>query len=251
MSQTVQLVDTLKKLLRERKITYAEVAEKLGLSEANVKRMFSKRHFTLNRLEEICAMAGADLGYLMSRMHEGSMVLDELSEDDERELVSDPKLLLAAQLLVNRWEYEDIVETYTIDEFEATRLLAKLDRLGIIELLPGNRVKPKLSRDFKWIHNGPVYKFFEQHVSQEFFECKFDPKAGEILIFIAGMLSRQSNVQMQNSLRRLAREFDELSKEDGKLPLEDTFGTGMVLAMRPWELSIFTEMRRRPNTKKF
>lgn len=251
MSQTVQLVDTLKKLLRERKITYAEVAGTLGLSEANVKRMFSKRHFTLNRLEEICAMAGADLGYLMARMHEGSMVLDELGEEDERELVSDPKLLLAAQLLVNRWEYEDIVETYNIDEFEATRLLAKLDRLGIIELLPGNRVKPKLSRDFKWIHNGPVYKFFEQHISREFFECKFDPKAGEILIFVAGMLSRQSNVQMQNSLRRLAREFDELSKEDGKLPLEDTFGTGMVLAMRPWELSIFTKMRRRPNTKKF
>ena len=78
MSQTVQLVDTLKKLLRERKITYAEVAEKLNLSEANVKRMFSKRHFTLNRLEEICDMAGADLGYLMARMHEGTMVLDEL-----------------------------------------------------------------------------------------------------------------------------------------------------------------------------
>lgn len=251
MSQTVQLVDTLKRILRERKITYAEVAEELNLSEANVKRMFSKRHFTLSRLEEICAMAGADLGYLMARMHEGSMVLDEISESDEAELVSDPKLLLVAQLLVNRWEYEDIVDTYDIDEFEATRLLAQLDRLGIIELLPGNRVKARLSRDFRWITNGPVYKFFEQHVSREFFDCKFNPKAGELLVFVGGMLSRQSNLHMQNGLRRLAREFDELSKEDGKLPLEETFGTGMVLAMRPWELSIFSDMRRRPNTKKF
>lgn len=251
MSQTVQLVDTLKRILRERKITYADVAAKLDLSEANVKRMFSKRHFTLNRLEEICAMAGADLGYLMARMHEGSMILDELTEDAERELASDVKLLLVAQLLVNRWEYEDIVNTYDIDEFEATRLLAKLDRLGIIELLPGNRVKTKLSRDFKWIPNGPVYKFFEKHVARDFFNCKFNPKAGELLVFVAGMLSRQSNMQMQNSMRRLAREFDELSKEDGKLPLEETFGTGMVLAMRPWELDIFAELRRKPNTKKF
>lgn len=251
MSQTVQLVDTLKRILRERKITYAEVAKRLNLSEANVKRMFSKRHFTLNRLEDICAMAGADLGYLMARMNEGSMVLDELSEESESELVSDPKLLLVAQLLVNRWEYEDIIATYDIDEFAATRLLARLDRLGIIELLPGNRVKTKVSRDFRWIHNGPVYRFFEQHVAREFFDCSFDPRLGEILVFVAGMLSRQSNVQMQNSIRRLAREFDELSREDGKLPLEETFGTGMVLAMRPWELSIFAAMRRGPNTKQF
>jgi DNA-binding Xre family transcriptional regulator len=251
MSQTVQLVDTLKKILRERKITYADVAEHLDLSEANVKRMFSKRHFTLNRLEEVCALANADLGYLMSRMHEGSMIIDELSLEAEKELVGNIKLLMMAQLLINRWELEDIIETYTFEELEVTRLLAKLDRLGIIELLPGNRVRNLISRDFKWIHNGPVYKFFEQHVASEFFNCKFSPKAGELLIFMAGMLTRQSNAHMQNSMRRLAREFDELCKEDGKLPLEDTYGSGLVLALRPWELSVFAEHRRSPNTKKF
>ncbi|MHA7879834.1 MAG: XRE family transcriptional regulator [Saccharospirillum sp.] len=251
MSQTVQLVDTLKRILRERKITYSEIGEKLDLSEANIKRMFSKRHFTLARLEEILAMAGADLGYLLARMNEGAMILDELNEEAERELVSDNKLLLFCQLLINRWEYEDIVGTYNVDDNEATRILAKLDRMGIIELLPGNRVKTKLSRDFKWIHNGPVYQFFEQHISREFFDCKFNPKAGELLVFVAGNITRQSNMQMQNSMRRLAREFDELAKEDGKLPLPETFGTGMVIAMRPWELSIFAQMRHAPNPKKF
>jgi DNA-binding Xre family transcriptional regulator len=251
MSQTAQLVDTLKKLLRERKITYADVAEHLELSEANVKRMFSKRHFTLNRLEEVCALANADLSYLMARMHEGSMIIEELTLEAERELVGNIKLLMMAQLLINRWELEDIVSTYEFEELEVTRLLAKLDRLGIIELLPGNRVRNLVSRDFKWIHNGPVYKYFEQHVASEFFNCKFNPKAGELLVFMAGMLTRQSNAHMQNSMRRLAREFDELCKEDGKLPVEDTYGSGLVLALRPWELSVFTEFRRAPNTKKF
>ncbi|MDX1342578.1 MAG: helix-turn-helix transcriptional regulator, partial [Reinekea sp.] len=179
MSQTAQLVDTLKKLLRERKITYADVAAHLDLSEANVKRMFSKRHFTLSRLEEVCALANADLSYLMTRMHEGSMIIEELTLEAEKELVGNIKLLMMAQLLINRWEMDDIVNTYTFEEHEVTRLLAKLDRLGIIELLPGNRVRNLVSRDFKWIHNGPVYKFFEKHVATEFFNCKFNPKAGE------------------------------------------------------------------------
>lgn len=251
MSQTTQLVDTLKKILRERKITYAAVAEHLDLSEANVKRMFSKRHFTLNRLEQVCALANADLSYLMSRMNEGSMIIDELSLEAEQELVGNDKLLMMAQLLSNRWELEDITETYEFDEHEVTRLLAKLDRLGIIELLPGNRVRNLISRDFKWIHNGPVYRFFEKYVAAEFFNCKFSPKSGELLIFMAGMLTRTSNAHMQGRMRRLAREFDELCKEDGKLPVQQTHGTGLVLAMRPWELSVFNRYRRAPNTKKF
>lgn len=251
MSQTAQLVDTLKRILRERKITYADVAARLDLSEANVKRMFSKRHFTLARLEEICAMANTDLSYLMTRMHERVMNLDELTEADEAELVSNPKLLLMAQLLVNRWEFTEITDTYHVEGEEAEQLLLQLERLGIIDILPGNQIQTKISRDFRWIQNGPVYRFFQQYVADEFFDCHFDPRLGEILVFVGGMLSRQSNQQMQNSIRRLAKEFDELSLEDAQLPQHEIFGTGLVLAMRPWELSIFTQMRRGPILKKF
>lgn len=251
MSQTAQLVDTLKKILREQKITYADVAGHLDLSEANVKRMFSKRHFTLDRLEQVCALANVDLSYLMTRMNEGSLIIDELTLEAEQELVNNEKLLMMAQLLINRWELEDITTTYEFEEHEVTRLLAKLDRLGIIELLPGNRVRNLISRDFRWIHNGPVYKYFEKHVAAEFFNCKFNPKAGELLIFMAGMLTRTSNAHMQNRIRGLAREFDELCREDGKLPVEESYGTGLVLAMRPWELSVFANYRRAPNTKRF
>lgn len=251
MSQTTQLVDTLKKILREKKITYADVASCLDLSEANVKRMFSKRHFTLERLEQVCALANADLSYLMSRMNEGSMIIDELTLEAEQELISNEKLLMMAQLLINRWELEDITGTYTFERHEVTQLLAKLDRLGIIELLPGDRVRNLISRDFRWIHNGPVYKFFEKHVAAEFFNCKFNPKSGELLIFMAGMLTRTSNAHMQSRMRQLAKEYDDLCKEDGKLPVDETYGTGLVLAMRPWELSVFSNYRRAPNTKKF
>ena len=153
MSQTSQLIDTLKKILRERKITYADVATHLNLSEANVKRMFSKRHFTLNRLEAICSLANADLGYLITRMHEGSMIIDELTLEAEQDLIANIKLLLMAQLLINRWTLDDIVSVYNFDEHEATRLLAKLDRLGFIELLPGNRVRTLVSRNFKWMRD--------------------------------------------------------------------------------------------------
>ena len=60
----IALVDTLKRILKGRGITYAAVAAGLGLSEASVKRMFSRRDFTLQRLEDVCRIAGVDFGEL-------------------------------------------------------------------------------------------------------------------------------------------------------------------------------------------
>lgn len=251
MSQTSQVVDTIKKILREKRITYADVANHLALSEANVKRMFSRRHFTLDRLEEICTLAEVDLEYLIQRMQEDSKITSELDKETETELVNNIKLLIIAQLLINRWTVEEIKSAYTFDEHETIRLLARLDKLGIIELLPGNRVRTLISRHFKWVHNGPVQKFFKQQVAQEFFNCSFKSEAGELLIFSYGQLTRASNAQMQKAMVRLAREFDDICKEDAKQPLDQTYGTGITIAMRPWELSVFNQYRREPNNKRF
>jgi transcriptional regulator with XRE-family HTH domain len=60
MAQSTALVDVLKRELRARGVTYAQVARKLRLSEASIKRMFSKRDFTLKRLDEICQLTNAD-----------------------------------------------------------------------------------------------------------------------------------------------------------------------------------------------
>ena len=54
MNDARRIVDTLKKLARTRGLTYAELAKRVGLSEASVKRLFSQRTFTLARLAQFC-----------------------------------------------------------------------------------------------------------------------------------------------------------------------------------------------------
>ena len=54
MSQISQISNTLKQLLRQHQITYKDIAEKLNMSEANIKRIFSTNSFALDRLEQIC-----------------------------------------------------------------------------------------------------------------------------------------------------------------------------------------------------
>ena len=64
MAQSRALVETLKRSLRAQRITYADIAAHLEMSEANVKRLFATQSFTLQRLEAICEMMKMDLSDL-------------------------------------------------------------------------------------------------------------------------------------------------------------------------------------------
>ena len=64
MSHSAELIQTLKRTLRAARITYADIALHLEMSEANVKRLFATQSFTLQRMEAICEMMNMDLADL-------------------------------------------------------------------------------------------------------------------------------------------------------------------------------------------
>ena len=124
------------------------------------------------------------------------------------------------------------------------RLLAQLDRLGIIDLMPGNRVKLKLARNFAWRKGGPLEQFFQGRVQEEFFDSSFE-RRGELRFVVHGSLSERSNVILQQRMTKLAEEFDGLAEEDRRLEHRSLMGTTMVVAIRPWELGLFSGLRRK------
>ena len=58
------------------------------------------------------------------------------------------------------------------------------------------------------------------------------------------MLSRQSAGELIIRLRRTAREFAELHRDDLALPMPERHGTSLLLAVRPWEPRAFRALRR-------
>ena len=250
MPQKIALLDTLKREIRRQGYTYADVAKALDLSEATIKRSFSLKSLSLDRLDAICQWLGMEISDLVQRMEGQQTRLNELTEPQERALVSDIKLLLVALALLHRWTFEEILSTYQITEIEGIRLMARLDRMGVIELLPRNQVRLRVSRNFGWLPNGPIQRFFEEHVQNDYFRSRF-VGPGEKRVFLSGMLSRRANVEIMRRIEKLAMEFNLLVREDENLALSERFGTSVVLAMRPWEPSVFAVLRREPNLKRF
>jgi len=250
MAQTKLIIETLKRELRKQGITYRQVAHKLGLSEASVKRLFADCTFTLERISQICELLNFEIADLIHAMEKNMKLTQQLTLEQETELTSDIKLLLMAYFLMNKLSFEDIIRIYDISESEGIRLLAKLDRMKLIELLPGNRVKLIIAKDFSFIPGGPLEQFYAKTVQQEFFDASFDGN-GEFRVYVSGFFSRAANAEIIRKIKQLARDAHELREDSDELPLDERFGCSVMMAIRPWEVKVFDELRRVPNVKKF
>ena len=250
MSQAAALLRTLRRELKAQGVTYADVAVRLQLSESSIKRMFSESKLSVDRLDALCKIVGLEISDLVQKMGEERQRIEMLTKEQEREVADDQKLLLVAICALNLWAFQEIVDTYAITEHECIQLLAKLDRLKLIELLPLNRYRLAVANDFRWISNGPIQRFFREEVQPDFMRSTFSA-AGEKLVFRSGMLARGSNATMMKKMDKLMAEFKELHDEDAGLPLEQRFGSSLLVALRPWELAHFRHLRRGAEEKVF
>ena len=247
MSVTSSLLAGIKTVLRSRKLRYRELAKLIGVSEATVKRDLSRGNFSLRRLDQICAGLELTLDDLI-RAPEGLDLITQLSEAQEVALASNPKILVVTYLLVNDWRFQDIISAFQIDENNLIDLLLRLDRLKIIDYRPPHRVRKLTARNFSWRKDGPVHKFFVNRFVPEYFQSAFDG-GGDAFRFVGGTLSPESLAQFKRSLERLADEFEELARHDARLPLARRNGCSAVLAVRSWEFSEFTRLRRGANVR--
>ena len=184
MSATSTLLQGIKAALRARKLTYRELAKRIGISEATIKRDMSRGNFSLRRLDQICSAMELTLSDLMQPPEDLALVT-QLSEAQEIALANQPKILVVTYLLVNDWKFQEIVSAFQMDDNELIDILLRLDRLKIIEYRPPHRVRKLTSRNFSWRTDGPVHKFFVTRFVPEYFQSAFGAP-GDAFRFVGG-----------------------------------------------------------------
>lgn len=243
MSEATQLVTTIKKQLRSQGQTYIDLALALKISEPSIKRMFSSGRLTIDRLVQISNFLGFTLAELSKEAQTVQPALRTLTEKQEREVVSDPKLLMVAVCALNHWTMQEIVALYRLTDAECIRYLLQLDTLRIIDLLPGNRIRLNVSRDFDWLPFGPIRQYFKTQGMDDFLKSNFAGEE-ESMAFVHGMFTDQALAQILDELRRMRKRFAELHEESLSAPLSKRRGIGLLLALRGWEPTDFTKLRR-------
>lgn len=237
-------VEALKKSLRARGLTYADLARRIGLSEPSVKRMFSRGSFTLARIEQILRVLELELVEVARMARRDAPGPAELTLEQEAVLAKDERLLSVFWLILNDWRFAEIAEEFAISRTELTLAFARLARARLIEWGPGERARLKVPRDFQWRPGGPVKRAYGARVMQEFLRSRFDG-AHELLRFEAREVSIESAAVLRRKLERLAAEFNELADVDSSLPAARRTATGLLVSCRPWAFSVVNALKKR------
>jgi transcriptional regulator with XRE-family HTH domain len=239
---TRAIVETLKKVLKARGMTYAELALALRVSTPTIKRLFSQRTFTLERLEEILKVLELDFHELARMSHGRRSGPAELSVEQESALAKDARLFSVFWLLCNEWRFDEIVSEFRLGAAQITSYFARLERLRLIDWRPGNRARLRVPKHYVWRTGGPLRKAYGLKVVTEFMRARFDAPH-DAFHFEAQELSAESAIVVKRRLERVAAEINELVEIDAATPAKKRVTLGVLIACRPWSISIVHALR--------
>ena len=241
---TENLLGALRSVFRTKGITYKDAAKALDLSEVSIKRLFAERNCSLIRLEKLCELAGTDFSELLTIAELKQQQLTELSVHQEKILVSDMRLLLVTVCIINHWTFNEILSKYQFSVVQLTGLFTKLDKLGIIDLQPGNRYRLKVSRRFSWQPRGPIQNFFVQSILQTYLHGGIEG-GGNHFHFVWGMLAKESVNELNRKIHRLVDEYMTIAEQDVRVPVENKLTSSLLIMFREdWEPDTFKLHRK-------
>lgn len=247
MNETELLLDTLKRCLRSKGVTYSGLARMLNLSESSVKRLFAQGSFSMERLERVCRaidMSIADLVRLAAGQSTAPVTEKDftLTLEQERTLAGNSSLLAFFYLLLNGHQPDVIAARLALSKRAVANFLSRLVACGLIEASKGKQIHLNARLPIAWRPDGPVRKLYERQVRSEFLQSEFSAK-NETLSFHSAELSPASIRILMRKLERLSADFADLAVLDVGLPSREKMSVAMLLAARPWVFSMFSAYR--------
>src|SRR5580658_7151568 len=155
-SQVKILMEVLREFLRRRGLGPREIAKQLQVSERTVMRWFASKAVDTAVLERLCALAGLsffELCELAARRVETR--LTRLSVEQEQALVDDALLNYIFINTLKGWTSAELQREINVPEPMFVDALIRLEKIGLIALLPGNEIRLRTTRDIRWRKDGP------------------------------------------------------------------------------------------------
>ena len=245
MTNSKTLINNLKRELKRQGMGYADLAQKLAISESTVKKILAKGNFSLERLDQICEVLNIEYLALVENVNEEVTRVAKLTLSQEQAMVDDPLLLLMGYATINYWTMEDIAYRYKLPQQEILKRYKVLEKYGLLELRSNNKIRPLISNGFDWRPDGPILKFIRKHMIPEFFDNDFR-ESGALQVIKNRALTDKSKQILERKSLELSDLFDELAYQDRHYLAgnRDRKGTTLVIAYRSWTLSSWAALAR-------
>lgn len=236
MNETSTIFYALKKQLKARKVSYAMLATRTGMSEANVKRIFSTETCTLARLTEICGAIDLSLAALMRAAAETEPEIFTLPKAAEDFFADHLDYFVFYRQLEHGHGVEELQEKNGLSAKELSRYLKKIEELGLIERLPGDRIK--------LLHQGYLHlkpnsrlqsKYFRRWVPY-FFERVMQPEEKHFVKIFSTGLTEKNRRELLRDLEDVAKKYQERGYFDQKTGSNPFEAVGVCIGVGPYRV---------------
>ncbi len=242
MSQVQGLIEQLKRQLRLKGLTYHDVAKRLDVAESTVKRWFASCSFDIERLDDFAEILGVDVSdlFVSSRKR---ILLRNFTEAQELELAHNEELFSILYLALGGMTSKKILEQFDLTATKLRGCLLTLDRLGLIELHPDDRIVLLIKPNTRWIPNGPLNVKYGSKLRQDFMTTEFS-RNQEFYWLVSGKASKATLQVFGKKLEVLLAELQDLMDLDQDLPDSQAPFVTFFAAHRPWKLPIVQLKKR-------
>lgn len=237
--EILRLLAVLKLAYKTANLSYAAVAAAIGVSEPTVKRRMAGRGLSLQGLAELCRVADLRITDLAAMAGEKTQQeRPRLSDVHIRRLVDDSALGLVCVLLWRGWSGERVARELSLDDAAFGLHLAELEGLGIIAVLPQNRIRflRRMADDVNL--NLAKLELLSRRVSELFGPAALRDPA---LAWRTGAvrLSPASFLKVEDRLNQFRDDIFAIGEQDLDLPPEQISWYAMFVGLRPVPVQAF------------
>ncbi len=233
-----KLIATLKEVLRAKKITYAKLAKKLGVSEVTIKRLFSKHTCSLQTLFSICdsiEISFFDLAALAKQEPEHEYTL---TNEQEVFFAANPAIFGIFRQLHRGEKPSTVAVQWKLSQAKLFRVLRKLEKLKLLEVLPENQIQMKVAGNIKFQHQGPLAKTILRAQTTQFLDhIENVLKNKDVCLHSAEVeLSKLSLSELVAEIHALGSKYRaRASREKSLLPADKLRSVRWLYAFAPYQ----------------
>lgn len=242
-----------KSLLKERGITYRELAQKVALSESAIKKILTGKDSSYGRLFEISRALGVELGEVLMSLQQEGPRQERFTAEQEQFFSKNLRIFLFYwKLVVENLSVEEIQAEFSLTKADSFQILRRLDQLGLLRLDEKEKVhfkRPKLST---WVGRGPLTDKVQSQWSKELIDdvLELDPfqrQAGLILRYTK--MSERTLQEFMAAMQELELIFLRRAKREGVLGERNLKDVRFVMACAQGSFVKNTALAQMNNSK--
>lgn len=208
-SEYQQATAALKRALKKQKLTYRDLARGLHLSESGVKKILGAEDGSFQRIASMARFVGLSVRELLEGAQDETRELSFPLAQQEFLLAHPRAFELYWRLVYERLPLTEAERAGGLKSTESFSLLRKLDQHGLLELLPGGRVRVPPVQQVRWVGGGPLVERLYREWSQNFVRrvAGASPPAGAEFRVRYYKVSPALREELVRSLRELEAQF--------------------------------------------